>query len=129
VTVSEALVRVGFAVPAVREDGVPIDRLVAFRACGRNCQLSVGFTASAEQRLSTSLNERCSCFLVMLFRLPQNLLEVRSTAQVFQPRISRERDSGRISAVDGVCQKLHGPIFSAEMGQLSRKVVNAFRVA
>ena len=92
-------------------------------------RLSVGFTTSAEQRLSTSVNERCSCFLVMLFRLQQNLPEVRSIAQPIQPRISRERERRGISTVDDVCQELHSPIFSAEMGQLSRKVVKAFRVA
>jgi hypothetical protein len=102
---------------------------VRFELAVETARLSVGFTSSAEQRLSTSLDERCSCFLVTLFRLPQNLPEVRSTAQLFQPRVLRERDRGGISAVDGVCQKLHGPISSAEMGQLSRKVVKAFRVA
>jgi hypothetical protein len=28
------------------------------------------------------MDERCSCFLVTLFRLPQNLAEVRSAAQL-----------------------------------------------
>jgi hypothetical protein len=95
---------------------------------GETARSSVGFTTSAQQRLSAGLNEGCPCFLVTLLRLQQNLPEIRSAAQRFQPRVSRERDRGEISAVDGV-RHLHGPIFSAEAGQGGRQVVKAFWVA
>ena len=101
-------------------------------ACGAEVfleQLSGRFTTSAEQRLSIRLDERCSCFLVPLFRLQQNLPKVRSTTQPIQPRVSRERERLEIATIDGLRQEFYGPILSAEMGQASRKVVKAFWVA
>ena len=79
--------------------------------------------------MSTCLDERCSCFLVTLFRLQQHLAEVGSTAQRIQPRVSREGDRLEIATIDSLREELHGPIRSTEVGQTSRKMVKAFWVA
>jgi hypothetical protein len=91
--------------------------------------LTVGCATHAQYGFSAGLNERCACFLVTLFRLPQNRQEILSTAERIQPWVSVERNTGKVSALDDVRQHLDGPIFSAEMREASRKVVKAFRVA